>query len=259
MNNISIGQKFGDLEVIEIIKQNSRIFCICKCKCGGTSKTRSDGLLNGRVTTCGCRGNNLIGRCFGKLTVEKEVLDCERREIQKRRIWRCICECGNYKDVSSRELLIGDTNSCGCLAGRKPIHGHRSRLGEKSQSKSYTAWCNMKARCLNETNGMYKNYGGRGIKICDQWLESFPIFLADMGEPTDQRYSLERLDVNGNYEPDNVVWASSFVQAMNKQETQTEYQDLKDTLKKFCEMTDVDYAKLISRLHSGDPMLPLLG
>lgn len=263
------GQKFGDLVVLGFVKfnnQNRAIWTCCCNACGKEKDIRADALTSGATETCGCRGKDLTNRRFGRLIVIEQVESSK----SKRRVWSCQCDCGNFIETASNNLLSGDTTSCGCLAlsgDMRVKHGH-SRLLKKTtrdrvpgfgkRSKVYIAWCNMKHRCYSESYICYDQYGGRGITVCERWQNSFENFLVDMGEPADPRLSLERLDVNGHYEPDNVVWASQFVQSMNKQETQAEYQDLKDTLKHFCEMTGVDYVELITRLHAGEPMLPLL-
>jgi hypothetical protein len=260
MDHDLTGLRFGNIVVKDFVRLNGqkRRIWLCLCDCGNTKEIRADALTRGTVTTCGCRNLDLTGQRFGKLFVEKQIGSTKH----KRRLWRCRCDCGNITDVQSNYLVNGETRSCGCYKASgdaRVTHGYRRDAKNKKQHKVYTAWCNMKHHCYYETDPNYPVYGARGIIVCDKWQDSFENFLADVGEPTDPRYSLERLDVNGNYEPDNVVWASPFVQAINKQETQVEYQDLKDTLKKFCEMTDVDYAEIIARLHSGEPMLPLLG
>src|SRR5690606_2812880 len=110
-------------------------------------------------------------------------------------------------------LRTGKTKSCGCLRietniSKGTTHGH-------SGTRTYQAWLNMKSRCSNKKNISYENYGGRGISICDRWLNSFENFLEDMGECPDN-LTLERMDVNGNYEPNNCIWEDYSQQLFNQ-------------------------------------------
>jgi hypothetical protein len=194
---------------------------------------------------------NLTGQRFGKLLVVQFVGSSR----QKRRIWKCACDCGGTIETASNNLISGDTKSCGCR-GPTPRHGHK--IGKK-QSKVYTAWCNMKARCLKDTSPMYHAYGGRGITVCDRWKDSFENFLADVGEPSRSDLTLERLDPNGNYEPGNVAWASELVQRLNKQDTQAQFVDLKETLKELCNRSGVHFQKLFEAFLIGKPMRNILG
>ncbi len=110
-------------------------------------------------------------------------------------------------------LRSGATASCGCL--RVEQTRHRFTTHGRSHSKAHDTWRNMKARCLNHANTSYVDYGARGITVCDQWKESFTCFLADMGDPPSLWHSIERLDNERGYFPDNCVWATKTVQAQN--------------------------------------------
>lgn len=150
---------------------------------------------------------NLAGLVFGRLTAQDYV---------KPSRWRCICACGVEKNVSSHNLLNGTANSCGCLkneqlAARRRTHGMTS-------SPTYIAWCNMKARCYNPSYRGYENYGGRGIKVCDRWLNSFENFLADMGERP-EGLSLDRDKVDLDYTPENCQWRDWPSQMNNQRKT----------------------------------------
>jgi len=127
----------------------------------------------------------------------------------------CLCECGNWKSVAACELKSEKTKSCGCYdAHRKKTqtikHGY-------NRTPTYTCWRNMLARCGNPNDARYGSYGGRGITVCDRWRE-FKNFLADMGEKPGG-LTIERKDVNGNYEPGNSVWATQSEQDNNKRQT----------------------------------------
>lgn len=129
------------------------------------------------------------------------------------RMVRCLCDCGVEKSVRLVELRRGHTSSCGCLHLDKVTkHGHAQH---SEVSGTYYVWQNMKRRCTDPTNGKYMDYGGRGIAVCDRWLESFENFLEDMGEKP-EGLSLERVENGGNYEPENCVWATLSEQNSNR-------------------------------------------
>lgn len=131
--------------------------------------------------------------------------------------WKCRCSCGAIVDVVVGNLRSGNTKSCGCkkaerIAKARSVHGHNKR---GASSREYNSWASMKARCENPTNHKYRIYGARGISICDRWKESFVAFLEDMGQRPPGT-SLDRIDVDGNYEPGNCRWADPKTQTSNR-------------------------------------------
>lgn len=130
----------------------------------------------------------------------------------------CRCDCGTIQMVGSYKLRIGHSRSCGCLqaeitAKRSFKHGFSPKI--RKRPKIYGIWCNMINRCTNPNVPHYESYGGRGIAVCERWLNSFENFLEDMGEPP-PGVTLDRLDNNGNYSKENCEWRTPVDQARNR-------------------------------------------
>jgi hypothetical protein len=133
-------------------------------------------------------------------------------------LWLCRCDCGEETVVSSRDLRSGHARSCGCLRDETArTVGHRNRKHGRSTSPEYRAWTEMKRRCYGENRRGYDNWGGRGIVVCERWLNSFEDFLADTGPRPSPAHSLDRWPNNdGNYEPGNCRWATTSEQSKNR-------------------------------------------
>lgn len=150
---------------------------------------------------------NIIGLKYGKLTVINEI---KERNKNGHIMYNVLCDCGISKKILGSSLRCGSTRSCGCLITEK------NSTHRKSHEKIYRKWQQIKQRCYNEKNNRYKNYGGRGIKMCESWLNSFENFINDMGYPENEKLSIDRINVNGDYEKNNCKWSNDKEQANNR-------------------------------------------
>lgn len=129
--------------------------------------------------------------------------------------WLCRCSCGTEREVRRANLRRGSSVSCGCVGAERLVELNGQKPGATKRPE-YNVWIQMKGRCCNKRNGSFADYGGRGITICPEWLESFSVFFAQMGPRPTKWYMLERKDNDGPYCLDNCIWALPIVQANNK-------------------------------------------
>lgn len=186
---------------------------------------------------------NLTGQKFDKLTVlEKFGSDNHRHAL-----WRCVCECGNEKIVRGTHLKNEKIRSCGCLLKNKKYkHG-------MSRTRIYKVWEHIKFRCYNKKSCNYKNYGGRGIEICDEWKNDFYSFhnwAIKNGYRDD--LTIDRINNNGNYEPSNCRWITPKEQANNRRSnTYINYNKETHTLTQWAEKLNMKPTTLLARLKKG--------
>jgi hypothetical protein len=184
---------------------------------------------------------DLVGQKFGRLEVVSDV-----GNKGKQSLWSCVCDCGNSKTVLGNSLRLGITRSCGCLQrensrDRKKTHG-LSRISE------YQVWRNMLSRCSDVRNKSYSNYGGRGIKVCDRWLESFENFLEDMGNCPLGMF-LDRRDNEGEYTPENCRWVTREEQNNNtRRNVWRTYQGETKTISQWARLYNLPMKTLWARL-----------
>jgi len=228
---IATGHICGRLTVLglDTSPPETKAYFLCSCSCGNNISVRGTAIRSGRTQSCGClrketakenakfqkheRSRIPNGTRFGRL----EVVAFERWNPRvKRSIYLCKCDCGSECLKDNVRLESGKAKSCGCLwKERIADKGKRARTHGMSRTPEYSAWQAMRNRCEKPKVACYHNYGGRGIKVCERW-SSFGEFIKDMGLRPSDAHSLDRINVNGNYEPGNVRWATNIEQARNK-------------------------------------------
>ena len=162
---------------------------------------------------------DLTGRVFGRLTVKSRIVPPRGRTL-----FVCACECGNEVTLNGSDLQTGNNVSCGCFRATNigTVNYKHGAASKNDLTGAYRSWRAMKDRCFKENNNRFYAYGARGIKVCKKWVDSFENFLADMGERP-KGMSLDRINVDEDYSPENCRWASVLEQARN-QRTNVWYQ-----------------------------------
>lgn len=193
---------------------------------------------------------NLSGKRYGKLTVQKLLYSKKQNDGKHySHYYLCRCDCGNEKIVVNSNLLTGNTQSCGCLKKEKPNH----KKHNLSKHKLYRVYKTMINRCYNPKNISFKIYGKRGIAVCKEWQQDFMIFYNwAINAGYKEGLSIDRIDVNGNYEPTNCRWATTKEQSNNRRTNRfISYKGETHTISQWERITGIDHRKISARLKLG--------
>lgn len=196
--------------------------------------------------------NNLTGKKFGRLFVVERTEKPKHLSSKNKYIhWKCICDCGTNKEiiVASNSLIKGKTLSCGCY--QKDIASEINGTHRKTKTKLYTIWLAIKRRCNYKNDVRYSIYGGKGIVICNEWEHDFLVFESwAINNGYLEELSIDRIDVNGNYEPDNCRWVTMKVQQNNRSNNRLlEYNGQTLTLSEWSDKTGINLKVLHARLN----------
>ena len=252
------GTKIGKLVLLRFLGRNkhSKKVWLCQCECGNTCERVEGNLKNTAIPHCGCsphwRGTNkrfvdLSGEKFGKLT----VIEHKGKDKYSHNLWLCQCECGEYIVSETNSLNTGKAQSCGCM--RKELLIERSTTHNHSNTRIYNIYHGMVDRCYKVNDPDYTSYGGRGIAVCTEWLNSFEEFYNwSLISGYSEELSIDRIDVNGNYEPSNCRWATMKEQGNNKRNTiRYTYNGFTHTLTEWAEMIGSKYNTVYHRYRKG--------
>lgn len=192
-----------------------------------------------------------IGDIIGMWEVvgESEPVLCCNKKVK---MWTCRCECGTVKDVREPSLKSGTSKSCGCARQAAMIEGVKKKVTTHGMSNTrlYAIYKHMKNRCYRESDIRYQKYGGRGIKVCDEWVNSFEAFASwALNNGYDDSLSIDRINVDGDYCPENCRWADRFTQGNNKSNNKKyTYNNQTLTIAEWARLLDMNYKKLWKRL-----------
>lgn len=252
------GQKFGKLTVVSRSdnSKSGKTKWLCKCECGNETIVYGDKLKSGHTTSCG-RCNYIpirIGDRFGRWTVVSDTAISVNGH--KKYLCKCGCIKGTESYIAEYSLKSGNSRSCGCITCE--TNTERMSTHHKSKTRLFHVWESMKSRCYNSHNKSYKNYGGRGIKVCEEWLNDFEAFYSwamANGYDENAQYgecTIDRIKVNENYNPDNCRWADADTQALNRRSNVwITYNGETHSLSEWSEITGINRATLRQRLKKG--------
>lgn len=229
----------------------------CRCDCGNVVVASAWSIETGDRKSCGCqkRPERIVGEKYGRLTVAKRVEDKYFPGGSHQPQFECVCDCGNIVVTTAAHLRSGHTKSCGCYAS-STISERNTTHGDSS-SRLYWVWSNMKRRCDNQNSRDYKTYGGRGIRVCDEWNDyaKFQEWALNNGYSASAKRgdcTIDRINVDGDYCPDNCRWISIADQEVNRTNNRRITIDgVTKVLSDWCRFYDIKPNTVQSRLRRG--------
>ena len=262
------GKRFGNLVVIaranDHISKSGKTKTVvwrCRCDCGNEVEVQGLNLRNGHIKSCGCyrskfsrmKLDNLTGKRFGKLLVLERAENQISQAGHPTTMWKCQCDCGNIAVVNAQLLKRGSTQSCGCKVNVQ---------NGLSRTRQYSIWNQMTSRCKSKKNQAYADYGGRGIKVCDEWsgengFINFYNWAMNNGYRDD--LTIDRINVNGNYEPSNCRWRTQKEQQNNRRNNRfLEFSGQSHTIAEWSDITGINPGTIRTRLKLGWPIEDVL-
>lgn len=198
--------------------------------------------------------NDLTGQRFGRISVLYRSDDHLDPSGRHHVMWRCRCDCGTERDVNGDSLKRGHTVSCGCYNREQARENHLTH--GHTDTHLYGVWCAIKRRCYNEKTHAYKDYGGRGIKMCETWKDDYPSFekwalVSGYRDVPNLRCTIDRIDVNGDYEPSNCRWVDAKQQANNRRSNRNyTFNGETHNIMEWSKILGINYKSLHNRLYS---------
>lgn len=240
------GKKYNHLTPIRRIgRVGHNTMWECKCDCGNTTTVSLANIRSGHTKSCGCirAAKDLTGERFGRLTVVR--FDHYSRTGQQ--YYECKCDCGNTKLVQASHLQSGNVSSCGCknsTVTKMPFRHHGLY-----KTRIHNIWCGIFARCYNPNSPVYDRYGGRGIRVCDEWRDIVNFCDWAYKNGYSDNLTLDRIDNDGNYEPSNCRWADKYTQSNNRNNiVKYDYKGGKYTITELARMSGINYGTLRTRI-----------
>lgn len=245
------GKNFGKLTVLNYYgtDKHGQSLWLCECECGNETVVTMSNLKRGHTTSCGCRkfeqfGENLTNKYFGHL----KVLGFDHMGPRGRSYWQCRCECGEVVVVRRDRLISGHTTSCGCYA--TDVNKERMTKHGLSTTRLYSIWRGMRQRCRDTK---YERYGGKGIQVCDEWDDFREFYNWAIHNGYEPNLSIDRIDNDGDYCPENCRWVDNIVQGNNKCTNRyIEYNGITHTVSEWSRIFGVHRESLNYRIKHGN-------
>lgn len=269
------GKKINHLTVVEESSERAKDGSkqwVFECVCGERLTTTPYRVISEHIKSCGCmryknmkrkkqeKGNkpridveSFLGMKNNRLTVIGYTNPEEKGRIKL----KCLCDCGNITYVYPYQFKNGDVQSCGCARDGHKFESENYKKHGFSRNDLYNTWQHMKNRCYNKNAHNYERYGGRGIYVCEEWLENAGNFIkwAMETKPKEGKYTIDRIDNDGPYAPWNCRWATDFEQARNKRNTiMIEYNGERKCLMDWAKELNINDETLRNRINRGWPI-----